>query len=434
MNTKIMVIADDVTGAADSAARCYNAGLTAVIDLTATADSPPPPNEQSATLALSTDSRFLPPTAAAERVTQLLRPLVKTQPDRPITQQTTRWYKKIDSTLRGNIGSELAAMLPLVTPSHAAPCAIISPAFPAQQRTLVDGYLCYAGLPPHSVHLPTLLAAQCDLPVTTIALETVRGPRAELEERLRTAHRAGTTLIVIDAESEEDLQRLLTAATATIPHALLCGSAGLVGVLAETLVAAQEPQPLATESQSTTVNNVRQSTATAVKHPILAVVGSGSAMAQSQLAFLRAQHKTTVFTVEPQHANSHQKVLSSVKSAQPSITGTSLPSTDLVLCLPIPTEETHLEGEIARQYATALAETVQALLPVAKPATLLLVGGDTAVQTLTKLGIRRLQVVRELLPGMPLATARDHQGAEYQIILKAGNHGDETTLAHLLQH
>lgn len=443
--TTIIVVADDVTGAADSAARCCNAGLEAVIDLATTADATLPHTAKHAvTLALSTDSRFLPPAMAAERVTQLLTPLVRAQPDRTTGEHATRWYKKIDSTLRGNIGSELAAMLPLVTPPHQRPCAIISPAFPAQKRTLVDGYLCYAGLPPRSVHLPSLLAEQCDLTVATIPLALVRGPRTQLEEHVLAAYQAGSTLFVIDAESETDLQRLLMAVTVTIPHALLCGSAGLVGVLAEVLVTAQTQQPSSTDDQFTVDTSKASNTTTVVKHPILAVVGSGSTMAQNQLAFLRTQGQVELFTVEPEQPHTQQRLLTSIRSGRqlptaeppsPLIERTDGPSsaTDIVLCLPMPALDTHLEGAVARRYATALAATAQALLPIVNPATLLLVGGDTAVQTLTMLDIRRLHVIQELLPGMPLATAQDHQGKEYQIILKAGNHGDETTLAYLLQ-
>jgi uncharacterized protein YgbK (DUF1537 family) len=47
------------------------------------------------------------------------------------------------------------------------------------------------------------------------------------------------------------------------------------------------------------------------------------------------------------------------------------------------------------------------------------------------LGITALQVEAELFPGMPLTTGLTADGQRYQIILKAGNHGDEETLATL---
>jgi hypothetical protein len=62
---------------------------------------------------------------------------------------------------------------------------------------------------------------------------------------------------------------------------------------------------------------------------------------------------------------------------------------------------------------------------------LILVGGDTAVHVMGELGIQRLAVVRELLPGMPLTYARDALEHPHFIVLKAGNHGDEQTLVEL---
>ena len=93
----LVIVADDVTGAADSAARCHYAGLPATIYL-----RPTPPPWPSGAIAFSTDSRFLPPAEAAAQVRRLLAPL-KGAP--------AIWYKKIDSTLRGNLGAELDAML-----------------------------------------------------------------------------------------------------------------------------------------------------------------------------------------------------------------------------------------------------------------------------------------------------------------------------------
>src|SRR5215204_6549738 len=95
---KLVIIADDLTGAADSAARCVQAGLSAEICLE--------PSTQATTsdvVALSTDSRFLPAEEARQRVADTVTTLS--------SWSGTTWYKKIDSTLRGNIGAEIDAML-----------------------------------------------------------------------------------------------------------------------------------------------------------------------------------------------------------------------------------------------------------------------------------------------------------------------------------
>src|SRR5687767_14292754 len=92
----ILIQADDLTGAADCAARCHHAGLPATIAL-----RPPSGAWPGGVCALSSDSRWLAPDMAAQRVRALLAGLPSTG--------GARWYKKIDSTLRGNIGAELDA-------------------------------------------------------------------------------------------------------------------------------------------------------------------------------------------------------------------------------------------------------------------------------------------------------------------------------------
>jgi uncharacterized protein YgbK (DUF1537 family) len=46
-------------------------------------------------------------------------------------------YKKVDSTLRGALGAELDAVMD----AYATQLVVLSPAFPANQRTLLDGVL-----------------------------------------------------------------------------------------------------------------------------------------------------------------------------------------------------------------------------------------------------------------------------------------------------
>ena len=79
------------------------------------------------------------------------------------------------------------------------------------------------------------------------------------------------------------------------------------------------------------------------------------------------------------------------------------------------------------QLAQAAVEAIQQL----QPATLLLVGGDTAVHVLERLGIQQLTVVAELMPGIPLLVGVDPAGNERLIVTKAGNFGDEWTLVRL---
>ena len=390
----LFIVADDVTGAADSAARAHRAGLTATINVL-----PQPALPNTTVVALSTDSRFLSPAAAAQQVTALLQPLAVLAQDEQVI-----WYKKIDSTLRGNIGAELAAMLAAVTPAGRTPCAIICPAFPAQGRGLLNGALVYADAPAQAPHLPTLLAAQSALPLATVTLAEVRAGVTALQYTLTTLHQQGVQLLVVDGVTETDLAMICAAAT-LLPHALLCGSAGLVGVLAATLA---PPESLAKRAPFP------------LRRPLLAVVGSGSSMAHRQIAALRGATTMAVIEVDPAI---HVLDLPTRISA----------AADCAFHLPRPQPDLPLEGEIARSHVQALTHLALTVLADRQPVTLLIVGGDTAVHLLTALGVAQLQVEEELLPGMPVCTGCNADGRSFTVILKAGNHGDAQTLVALYQ-
>lgn len=394
----LLILADDVTGAADCAARCKGAGLLATIMLA----SPTTAALPTGAVAVSSDSRYLAPADAAMRVQawcELFQGALSTP---------TIWYKKIDSTLRGNIGAELAAMLTLTTANAARPCAVISPGFPAHKRGLVGGYLDYAQAPTPRVHLPTLLQAQTTLAQTAIDLAVVRAGVASLAAALADGYRAGAQLFVVDGLTEADLRAIYQATTQALPHALFCGSAGLMGVIATALVT----------GQGAAVDLPLQPRLTP---PMLAVIGSGSVMAHRQLQQLR-QAAVDLYEVDLTQEKQARMVTTSGNQAA------------LALHLPLPPPDVPLEGAVARQYAATLCTVAQQVIQQRQPRTLLLVGGDTAVHLLQLLGIETLQVEAELLPGMPLTTGIAANGQRYQIILKAGNHGDEQTLVTLFAY
>ncbi len=379
----LAIVADDLTGAADCAARCRHAGLPATIYLRAPALPLPP-----GAVALTSDSRHLSADTAAERVRALLD-LLKAAP-------ATTWYKKIDSTLRGHLGAELDAALDVL----GRICALICPAFPAQQRGLYHGQLVGAAVASPDLHLPALLAQQSRRPVQAIPLEVVRAGPAALVDGMAAMRNAGAQLIVVDALTDEDLDTIVAAAQA-LPDALLCGSAGLVGALAARL--AQGRIELSEEVVAAPLPMGAGET--------LLVVGSGSRRAHEQIAYLRAQQ-----------AQVHEVGAGAIPDAAGA----------LLLHLPEPGDAA-LEGPAAREAAALLAGAALAAIERRRPATLVLCGGDTAIAVLARLGIARLTVLREVLPGMPLAWGVDDRGGGYFVILKAGNHGDSSALAALLQ-
>lgn len=395
----LKILADDLTGAADTAARCRRFGLPATIFL----DSPEMPLPQGA-LAFTSDSRHLTADAAAKSAR-------KTAASLPALD--ARWYKKIDSTLRGNVGSELDALLELVD----APAAIVCPAFPAQRRWLRNGILTAPDFGVPAIHLPSLLREQSRHPVAALSIDEVRG--VALATRLKRLMRMrdsctgqGRLVIAVDAITDDDLDRLVKAQEEALPGALLCGSAGLVGALVRR-EAAKETFPALPVGRICTAGQT-----------VLLVAGSGSEVAHRQIA-----HLLRCGDDNPQLGTSRLIVLPETDSAAAASLNPTRPI--WLLQQPQPQPNAVLDGPEARRRADHLARVGAAALARRPADVLLLVGGDTAMLFLRQLGAARLKVEQELLPGMPLCSGVI-DGRSTLIAIKPGRFGEEGTLVDLL--
>jgi D-threonate/D-erythronate kinase len=388
---RVVIVADDLTGAADSVARAVQAGLSAEIWLEISQETTNSDVVEVDVIAISTDSRFLPPEEAAQSVAKTLSMLTRR------FGTGVAWYKKIDSTLRGNLGAELDAML-AARPTSAA---VICPAFPAQGRGLEGGRLVYAGAPPH--HLPMLLREQSSSPIGEIGLARVRQGAAALKRALQERCEQGEKLLVVDGLTESDLEIIVAAAQSE--EYILCGSAGMVAPLAAQF--ASKGDDLATAPAQVSPG------------PLLAVVGSGSATAHAQVAEVAAAEKMRVRALDKSW---YEVDLVGAKSH---------PVGDWLIHLEPPADGMPLDGPVARAQAARLADLAFAAVDRLQPSTLLVVGGDTAYYVLRRLGFERLTVMEELMPGIPLTVGVDRAGCRRAVVLKPGNFGDEQTLVRL---
>ncbi len=110
---KLGIVADDLTGAMDSSGYFASLGFGTVVVLD------PGFSNDAAVLVITTNSRAEAPEIARERVRQAMRSMA----GRAV-------YKKIDSTLRGNIGEELQ----VAAAAMASEKVVVAPAFPAVLR------------------------------------------------------------------------------------------------------------------------------------------------------------------------------------------------------------------------------------------------------------------------------------------------------------
>src|SRR5919112_4725208 len=210
----IAVIADDLTGAADSGVQFVHAGYRAAVFFRATEMVA----DDLDAVAFDTDSRAMPAGFAAKRVLEATR----------AAREARIVYKKLDSTLRGNVAAELAAALGGARRER----VVVAPAFPAAGRTTVGGTQRVHGVPvdetemvndPHTpvseAHVPSLLTDAFSS-VGALSVEDLGDP-----ERVRRALEENEC-VVADADRDDDLEALVQAVPDPA-RVLWAGSAGL---------------------------------------------------------------------------------------------------------------------------------------------------------------------------------------------------------------
>lgn len=378
------VIADDLTGAADSGVQFARAGYrTAVVFRGARM-----PEEDLDAVVFDTDSRTLRPGLAARYVAEAGRD----------ARSARIVYKKFDSTLRGSVAAELSAALESTRRRR----AVVAPAFPAAGRTTSGGIQIVHGVPVHETemrndprtpvregHVPTLLKDWSPL-VGTLDVEDLQDPetvRRTLEENEWT---------VADAGSDADLEALVRAVPD--PEGVLwAGSAGLAQALGVVY-----PGPGGAE-----VTLPRASS-------VLVIVGSLNRASRGQLGRIVERYGEVAVPVGPGSASTIGEVVTAAREA---FSGG--------VCVAV-----HSSGRASSrargQVMKALAGAAAALAKEALFDALVLTGGSTAVAVSRRLGASGIRLAGEVEAGVPVGTLIGP--SPYTVVTKAGGFGSPDTL------
>jgi uncharacterized protein YgbK (DUF1537 family) len=387
----LALIADDVTGAADSGAPFAAAGFTTAIPFDK------PRREAADVLCLSTDSRDVPLAEAKRRVQQALTAVFGAD-----GAQRPAWiYKKMDSALRGYPAEELLLTMQVARATR----AVVAPAIPSQRRTTVGGIVFDQGTrlsetPIGREHgrdnLVQLLQQSARMPVRSIGLDTIRGTGRDLRDALSLS---GSWIAVADAEHDTDLERLAEVAFAAGIR-LFCGAAGLTNVLARHLPIHQVHRP----------PDIAR-----LDRPMLVVAGSRHALTAVQIDFAREQG-TVIISLEQSHLDQESpdlrsiqgQVLESLRADQPTI----VTSAGL--------RPSRFGGEDVAERLAAAAITSENLPLIGG---LVLTGGDVAAAVCRSLGVSAIWLRGEVLPAIPWATVSAARADGLPIVTKAGSFG-----------
>lgn len=407
----LLIFADDFTGALDTGVQFAACGISTRVIVGDDIDFSA---YQATVLVVDTETRHLPPEAAASVVARLTKSAM---------QAGVRFlYKKTDSALRGNIGAELAALLK-ASRSKQLPFV---PAFPRIGRITQNG-IHYINRVPVT---ESPFGSDPFEPVRHSSVTALIAEQTEVPAHSYPALHKGDTMpddegiLVFDAATEDDLvqtgRQLFGGGTPQV----LAGCAGFGAVLPQLLELPKRPIagfPF-------------------LDPRLLVVCGSVNPITLAQMdaaereGFCRFR-LTPRQKLDPDYWMSSEgkdclKQIEAMLASNPCCIiesndqGGNEPTTRYAAELGIDKETLRI------RISTSLGHMVGKLFTSPQVGTLLLTGGDTLLQCMNDAGVRELEPVCELESGVVLARFT-YNGCTRHVITKSGGFGQPDLLIQL---
>ncbi|MDQ0176490.1 uncharacterized protein YgbK (DUF1537 family) [Bacillus chungangensis] len=424
MTEKIGMIADDLTGANDAGVQLAKKGLSSTVLFDYRSNHV---QTNSDVLIVDTDSRAKSEAEAYEAVSKAAALLIQ--------GGYGHIYKKVDSTLRGNIAVELAALEQAYQPD----LVVFAPAFPKMNRQTIQGHHFVNGTlitetefgkdpktPVTESYIPALLQEHIQSDITLIDFTLLQSSCDRMMEVIIEALESGKKWFVCDSKTEADLEKIAKVFVQLRKRIVWAGSAGLSEYLTQVL----KINPVqAREEEHRQINKT------------LLVSGSLSEVTKNQLAMVEKMTKAHFIEIDPielikdsiqidhlikdlkAHEHNEHFVLYVASSdhnrAAAKAVGQSLGLT---------------ETEVSEAISRGLGVIAKSLLyKFTRLNGLVLTGGDTAKAVCSQLEITEMQLYSEVEPGLPFGKLQGEK-AQYWAITKAGGFGNEQSLVNALKY
>lgn len=426
------VIADDLTGAMDAGVQMLENDYVVRVALDVKKLSEW--EKQSDVVIVSTESRNISAEYAYKQVADAVEGFQK--------YGCHMIYKKIDSTLRGNIGVELKAVL-----EHGkVDCVIIAPALPFNGRTTVNGVHYVYGSPLKNTELAKdpyapvyeseiarIIHDQYAAPVGMIDIRAIRNGKesvlSEIEKNIREKKR----LMVADAIDDGDLRNIVKACAEYSGNLLLCGSAGLFKYIEGTKFL----QNLDGHRKMHLPRRKKSS-------PVLILSGSPARMSKIQIkkleevssrAFILRCNISEYLKDEAQYRarceEGIRQVMQKLREGYHVVVDASGESKEDILNQHQNDRE-NLQ-QIRKKILQYLEEIAAAAAEGADLRGLVLFGGDTAVAVTSRLGAGGIEITREIEPYIPLGIMIGGDFTKVPVVTKSGGFGREDSLVSIIR-
>ncbi len=428
ISNSIGIVADDLTGANDTALQFFMKGSNTEIILDINSLNENHLNVE--TWALCNETRNIAPEDAGRIVFEATRVLKE-------KFGIEYFYKKIDSTLRGNISVEILAMLE----ATGYDAAIVAPAFVQEGRITIGGYQLLKGIPIertdaardpkapiYESYIPDILkrglSDNAKELVASIEMKTIAKGAGPIALKLNELISSGKKLIVMDSVSTVDFEQIVLAMQKSTYNILPAGSAGLAHALGAVWLTEIKPP---VQKQVPFL-------------PKLILSGSATSLTALQVKKLEMDTdiENTYFVSlrlddvlkEPDGALVDRIVANLVKD---NIVAVHV--CDLTEELSNEEAQSKLidEGITKEDLATRITDYLAKLASSIKQKSqfiLITIGGETSYRCSKAINCEYLQVVDSILPSIPLCMDSNAQ----LIVTKSGNLGTSSTLIDIVKY
>lgn len=410
---KIAIIADDLTGANDSGVQLAKYGLETSVLLQ---KSDGKLDEEA--VVFDTDSRSIEKIEAYKRVEDVTKYL--------INENYSFIFKKIDSTMRGNIGYEVKSLLNQTKKDF----VIVNPSYPSNGRQVINGNHYLNGkllheteiandplMPVKESNIPKLLNLQLNEEIGLITYKDINSGSEKLNEMLADFKRNNIRIIVADGKTEENLEELLLIVNSLDFSVSWAGSAGLTNYL---------PKLLNIEPKRNTFQ-IKNS-----KKPSLTIVGSININSRTQLDYLLKHQDVNSIEIRSERLVSSkntneleiQRVLEylieNAKNGKDTVIYTS---DNIDEAREIGNKNELNNNQVSKEIVKAVGKITEKIINREIYGGMTITGGDTLKQVAKYLKVSGFQLYDELQIGVPITTFKEKP--DFYCVTKAGGFGSE---------
>ena len=425
---RFAIIADDLSSATDCGAQMVRSGLSVVVPLGGY--SLPTQARAAQVISVDTDTRSLSAVRAYAKV--------KAATEQLVSEGWTHFYKSVDSTLRGNLGAEIEAVLEIAKPD----CAIVAPAFPKYGRTTVGGVQYLQGCPLHETEFgtdPTAPVKDADIArrlaegsprkARWLTLDQVRSGSTAIKSAIQRLLDEGIQFVVVDIAEQEDLKRMCLGLSQSDLNVVWIGSTGLAEFV---------PLAFGVESDSKTSREDHS----ADSRPALALVGSASETTHHQIDYAQAHNGLKVFCLEPawliqddKTASNHldqmySDVDSAIDSGQDVAFTVRASRADIAATQALGLRLNLSPAQVAQRIVDGLARAAEKLVREGQISGIVATGGDTANALCNALRAQALEILGEVEAGIPVVRVLGE--SPLPLVTKAGGFGGPAAIADAL--